>query len=114
MDLQWLEALIQPVVFSSLSAIPFILQIAKGVIPGFSVKVASFVSLAAVIGLVLGVARPQLPELSWIGTVGQIVLSWVYVELLFVKVVGPTGESANPIIPETLKENKDAPKRSHH
>lgn len=89
--------LLKPEVFAALTGAPFLLQWLKRLVPGLTGQWAALLTLGVVAAMVLTTAWNACP---WPCMVGQVLLGWIYVELIYTRVVEPMSKSSNPLVPD--------------
>ena len=91
------ETLLKPEVLLALTGAPVVLQWAKKLLPWFTGEWAAVLAPLISAGLILsqawGLCSPACMVL-------QIVVGWVYIEVMYVHVVEPASKSTNPLIPD--------------
>lgn len=92
--LESIAPLMDPRVFAALTITPMLLQWAK-LLPFFQGEWAAILSPAIAVGLVLSHAW----GLPWPMLLWNSLLAWIWIEVVYTKVVEPMSRSSNPLFP---------------
>lgn len=99
------QALLNPVTLSWLTMQPLIVQVLKAQswLPFINSKTAGPASL---LGVVMAMLLPQWGALQgfsgrqWFLTAGEVIVGWLYCEVIYSKIVAPMAASNNPLVPK--------------
>jgi hypothetical protein len=96
-DVNPFEQLLRPDVLVALTALPIALQWTKKLFPAVDGTIAAVAAALGSVGVVLSVAWGQC---SPICLALQCLYGWLYVEIVYLRVVEPMSTSTNPLIPD--------------
>ena len=96
--LEVIAPLMQPQVFGALTVAPAILQWAKKLYPPFTGAWAA--ALSPVIAVALVLLNVDYSTCPWTCVVLNCVFAWLWIELVYTRVIEPMSKTSNPLIPD--------------